>query len=419
MPKKPEYRIMIGVSTQQNSTNLVPFLQSECDTLLLLETTKAENDKWAKGFKDVLQSKGKTFKTLFIGEGLELAEILEELQKEIKNIEDENGEKSIVWNIGGGQKMQTIALMTTFEQRRKNGCKDQLCYTEPQARKTVEVSYNNLGIQSDLKRTTVPELTLKDILKTFRYKIIAQQVFWKRIGEDSGKLYQNNLLTDAQFNHFMDYDNRQDMMEYTYQRDQAYKKDISMPLNPSFFGSFYDPDKDKTNGMLGYYFERVMQTEVTRLVAKDPASHRINQVWSVEIEATDNTDTKQEFDILLVTDFGTLIALDAKTFSFGKKDEDARTLNLYKASGFYTDFCSVFPFFKKDLNNKDSMLNSNNEWQKLKNRPFEIEKRGGKMFAFCEETAGDLVLPRKVNKKKENLTLTKLSDMLDKLKLKV
>ncbi|MDO5675376.1 MAG: hypothetical protein Q4G66_10745, partial [bacterium] len=182
------------------------------------------------------------------------------------------------------------------------------------------------------------------------------------------------------------------------------------------FGDLYDFDIDKKNGLFGLYFERMMQKKIARIVSENPASHRINQVWSVEITSTKTADTKQEFDVLLVTDFGTLISLDAKTFEFRKKDEDARTLNLYRASGFYTDFYSVFPFLHADLSNKESQLNSNAEWKKMKNRPYEIKRRDGKMLAFCEDEAPDLVLTNE-KERPTDFELKKLSDMLACLNL--
>jgi hypothetical protein len=127
--------------------------------------------------------------------------------------------------------------------------------------------------------------------------------------------------------------------------------------------------------------------------------------------------------VLLVTDFGTLIALDAKTDEFAKKDEDARTLNLNKVSGLYTDFWSVFPFFKEDIERKDSLLQTNDEWKKVLNCPFEIKERDGKMLVVTERESKNLALHRKSKisvvqpDEPGALSLDLLANMLERLKL--
>ncbi|MDO5675377.1 MAG: DUF1887 family CARF protein, partial [bacterium] len=205
--------LMIGISTNQNSTNLIPFLQSGCDTLILLETDLAIEKEWAKGFGYIAEERGKSFKTVAIGEGLDLEKIMNVIEEHIKDLEGD-----IYWNIGGGQKMQTFSMVMSFQKRIAAKYCDYIYYTEPQSRKTVQINYKEGQMQSRIDRTCVPDLKLEEINKIFGYKVSSpkkQILLWQRTGEKSGKLYKEKMLTDEQFDFFMNYDNRQKMFKYT------------------------------------------------------------------------------------------------------------------------------------------------------------------------------------------------------------
>ena len=85
---------------------------------------------------------------------------------------------------------------------------------------------------------------------------------------------------------------------------------------------------DGNHGYPQEYFECVEQTRINRKVAACPKRHQINQVWAnVHICGFDDKLEIAEYDLVLVTNFGTIIPMDAKSYDFAKKDEDAR---LYK-----------------------------------------------------------------------------------------
>jgi hypothetical protein len=115
--------------------------------------------------------------------------------------------------------------------------------------------------------------------------------------------------------------------------------------------------------------------------------------------------------VLLVTNFGTIIPLDAKTYDFEQKDEHARLLNLGRASGYYTTFWSVFPFFAEDLK-KDSILQNNKDWQKLLHKPFELKDRGSNMLVMSERDRRKL----RILKHKNNVTLCREEEVRLKAK---
>jgi hypothetical protein len=405
----PVCHLMVGISTKQNTTNLVPFFQFGAEKILLLETNVAKEKKWSQGIEKVAERRGKSFAILPIGDGSDIASIMDDLKKKIDGIAE-----PICWNIGGGQKIQTLALITIFQERIRAGRADWLCYSDPQARSSITVTHDHGQLQSKELRTTVPDLILEEIVQVFNYTLDKNKQFclWQRTEKDKGEIFEQHLFKDSQMFFFYNYDNRQRMLKYTLDND--HKEDNKDDPRPVF------QDGPPT---FGKYFEKVLQTLVARIVADNPAKHCINQVWSVEVQSTEIGDDKQEFDVLLVTDFGTLIALDAKTDEFAKKDEDARTLNLNKVSGLYTDFWSVFPFFKEDIERKDSLLQTNDEWKKVLNRPFEIKERDGKMLVVTERESKNLALHRKSKisvvqpDEPGALSLDLLANMLERLKL--
>jgi len=122
------------------------------------------------------------------------------------------------------------------------------------------------------------------------------------------------------------------------------------------------------------------QSIITRTIEDHPEKHRINQVWAnVHIYPYDENNEIAEYDLVLVTDFGTIIPMDAKSYDFSKKDEDARLHNLDKLSGLYTDFWAVFPYYPKDLNDQ-SILQKDKLWRKLLRVPFLLKARNSKML---------------------------------------
>ncbi len=376
----PSCPLMIGISSFQNSTNLVPFLHFQGKKLLLLETDLARESCWSCGIQEVIFRRGRQCTIWPIDSGLEVNKTMAVIREQIDR---ENG--PICWNIGGGQKIQTLPLFITFQERVKKGFPDWLCYSEPQSR-TITVLFADGSFQQLV--TLVADLSLDDICQTFDYRFEnnKHRLLWQRSDATTGTCHEDLLLSNAQLEFFYDYKNRQRMLDYTYQ--VFHEKQKVEPL-PVF-----------NNGpqSLNEYFERVVQTLASRTVAAEPGRHRVNQVWAnVTVVSRRRPDDKQEFDLVLVTDFGTLIPLDAKTFEFDKKDQDARTLNLSKVSGFYTDFWSVFPFFRQDIESNDSLLQCNREWKKLLLRPFQVNQRGGKMLVVTEAESTGLALCRKKN----------------------
>jgi len=401
--------VMVGVSTEQNTTNLVPFAQFSGDRFILLETDEARNAKWSNGVACVVKEhRNKECDIVPIGAGDNLVCTAEVLAKVTEHL------PSVCWNFGGGQKIQQIALMNFFTKRLQQGKRDWACYTEPKTRLTHIITATNEGIFQNTSTPTNASLTLAEILFTFGNRLGSKsgQCLWRR---DVPMKEQNtvpSILTDEQLAWFYDDQKRQDMFRY---------HDLTQTSPPSD-AQIYPDGSTK----LGEYFEKVVQHLVTCFVKEHPETHCINEVWAnVRVFPLDQKVEMAEYDVLLVTNFGTIIPLDAKSYEFKRKDEEARLHNLRRVSGRYTTIWSVFPYFRKDLE-RDSHLQTNRDWNQLLRRPLELAERGSSMLAVSENGITSFSI-RKGNKNKIILAeppvepatrIHTLESLLDHLKLR-
>ena len=206
-----------------------------------------------------------------------------------------------------------------------------------------------------------------------------------------------------------DYEKRQEMFAYTLAVDK--KQQVDEPPFPSPFDE-YDPDK-----IFGIYFETVVQYEISRVLTDDPDAHCVNQIWAnVRLRNDQFRVESAEYDILLVTNFGTFLPIDAKTYDFKRKDEQARIYNLEQASGLYTEFWSVFPCFTEDIKD-ESILQRKQAWHKLLNMPFEMQRRGSKMLVMSGRGVKNLCLKKGKRNKVTHLNEEKCTDNKKVLKV--
>ncbi len=131
--------------------------------------------------------------------------------------------------------------------------------------------------------------------------------------------------------------------------------------------------------------------------------------------------------MVLVTSFGAMIILDAKTGVFPQKDEDARLYNLEKASGFYGDFQVVLPFFWEDVKEDGFFDSKDGKWQKQRRIPLNLHGRGSRFMAVMDmddcyvwqEKGKHLALSRKKpDSGKEAVKVVNVDLFLENLRLK-
>ena len=144
-----------------------------------------------------------------------------------------------------------------------------------------------------------------------------------------------------------------------------------------------------TNGKFkkaSWYFEQIVVQRVIQVLKQ--GGHNIIEAFA-NLETEENGNRVAEYDILCVTDQGTIIALDAKTFDLEKKDGDARLYNLEKGSGYYRKFSAVLPFDHTDINQ---------EWMKpIRNLSFDLDKRKFGFFVVNDSSSKPFWLKKNGN----------------------
>lgn len=126
---------------------------------------------------------------------------------------------------------------------------------------------------------------------------------------------------------------------------------------------------------VSFLFEKILVERIIKILSGSD-----NYVYKAYRNITIWKNQKQvaEHDILIVTKWGTVISVDAKTFDVEQKDLDARLLNLRAGAGRYVDFIPVFPLERNDI--EQNMLPL-----KLKRLPFKLKENNIKYFTYNYE----------------------------------
>ena len=391
---------MICISTRQNTANLIPFLQFDFGTMIILETEYAQKEKWSDGLEKVLNESGKKTKNYTIGSGLDLSEMLARIRGIV------TGYDSVCWNIGGGQKMQQMAMMRVFEERLRHNKKDWACYADPGTKNIYTITGDKHNLDS-AQQAINTAITLDDILTVFQLRKRQSNrdvLLWQR-AETKGRLV-GNTFRDA-----------------SYFWDTAKRREL---LRAVFDGT--EKNHDILNGYEhGYadYFEEIAQAEVVKILRRHAPDHHITEAWgNVRVKDKNNKEIA-EWDIVLVTDFGTLIILDAKTGIFKSKDEDARLFNLEKATGFYGKFWLIIPYLFEDMKTEEFYAEFGDEGKKTRRIPVELNRLSSNVLAITGHKKNFYLQKRRKNKVQvveeqkspDDVQLTDISFLLDKLRV--
>jgi hypothetical protein len=133
--------IMIGVSTAQNTTNVLPALQMDIDYYISLETSLAHSNNWSDGMNNVLLKRKIKILPPIVLTPEEDSRIDLIKDKLFKFFQDD---VEVLWNLGGGQKAQQIAMWQTFMERAQMGKDEIACYANP-VNKMLEIWEYNLS----------------------------------------------------------------------------------------------------------------------------------------------------------------------------------------------------------------------------------------------------------------------------------
>ncbi|GAB4331393.1 MAG: hypothetical protein OHK0038_06180 [Flammeovirgaceae bacterium] len=444
--------IMIGVSTGQNITNLIPAVQRgiKVTKLILLETSTAISKKWSQGLLDVLQKRNISVECISLqGIDSHISNIQKKLSDRFKEVKE-----PLIWNLGGGQKPQQIPIWEVFKMRNeKMNIPDIVCYANQDDTGILEIwEYQNANLTTRSERISV-DLSAEEIFKVFGFNF----------REEPQLIYQKQKLIS--FEYIPDLLEFQEFRELMFRLPVQNHETVNQSLTLQFVKNIFNKEKEsianllikvtielisilqKENGInrfknnnyqLNKSLQALNQTdfikEFTELIKQNLPFETIrivndelrNSIQTNELEITQsflqkatngkynktssyfehiviqrvvgllqstnhniiqafaNLKTEKngqqvaEYDVLCVTEKGTILALDAKTFEFENKDIDARIYNLEQGSGFYRKFSAVFPYDFEDIEN---------DWFKpIRRLPFDLTKKGFKFYVINDSS---------------------------------
>ncbi|MFN8578247.1 MAG: DUF1887 family CARF protein [Candidatus Sericytochromatia bacterium] len=397
-------KLMIGFSTEQNTVNLIPAVQLKANKFVIIETSKAEIDKWSNGLKTVLEERNIKVEKISLKKEQDnrIDEIYNLLIEKFKNSDEE-----IIWNIGGGQKTHQIAIWNTFKEI--NNPNHLVCYSNPITKKieiwTCELKYKEIDINVNLNADEIfttfgqkidnkgtkiyekgKEKKTPKVNDLFRFKEFRQYFFslsGVSLEEKNSEIYTIQEIRNRLKSFVKDQDlireisikskknNGTNLENYSLSVKNEILKFISNNFNTNnpndkeieltdneFINSLKELKYPHKNLKINYdlinlivqrnrktpanYFEEVLESRTKEILEKTDKTNYIFEAYSNF--KTGDKKVEAEYDILLVTTRGTLIALDAKTFEVDKKDSDARYYNLTLAGGKYVDWIPVISY---------------------------------------------------------------------------
>ncbi len=373
MPRKSS--IMVCISTQQNTTNLVPFLQHNFNSMVLLETDFAKEKNWSRGLQEAISQRNKAVESQSVGQGTDLTHMISIIRGIVGDYE------RVCWNIGGGQKMQQLALLRVFQERLAAKKTDWACYADPGTKKIFTIEGNNLNLTSS-EELIRAEITLDDILTVFglqKRESNKPLLLWQRI--ESNELPATTEFRDLSL--FWNKQERRRMIHWTI-TGEGDQPEVLQGLKHGYAD----------------YFEQVVQFEVAKLLKQHAPKHHITQAWANVRVKTATGEEIAEWDITLVTDFGTLVILDAKTGLFSPKDEDARLLNLERATGVYGKFWLIIPYMFEDIEDESFYQQFGINGNDLRKIPFDLSRLKSKCLAVTGSKEPFTIKKLKKNKVK-------------------
>lgn len=436
---------MIAVSTEQNTVNLIPAIQLEVNELILLETSFANEQKWSAGLVEVLEARGINVIRILLEKEednridliaknlLEQTEIIKEAV--ILNIGGgQKPQQMALWQIFNlsGRKGDLVCYSNPSTRKIEKWTKSEseLIFSEENI--NIKVSAAEIlkvfgktikrpGLSFYKKNCSLKVQNAKDLFKynefcQYFYSLSGlrttvsnqesytiQEIKTKLNAIKKEEILKNEIIEKLDF-----YTAKRNMENYKNSVLSVKNKTISyiiknfsnqMNLEPVMIN---EPEFLNELKVLGYKEKSInLNFELINLLLqsyerKSPASYFeevLTQRCKHILETTDhenfvyeaysNIETSSgEYDILLVTVWGTLIALDAKTFDVDKKDADARLYNLIMSGGRYVEWLPVFPFDPESV----SFMSS-----KLRNLPLTLKNIQKKFFVISDNYQSDYV----------------------------
>lgn len=411
--------LMVCVSTQQNTTNVLPAINLDVKSILIVETSKAHNEKWSDGMIKVLKKRGfDVLSPILLTK--EQDSRIDLIQKKLENELPKSYE--IIWNLGGGQKAQQLALWQTFIFR-KVAEKDEIaCYANPDNHHLEMWEYNTNNRQMEFTYSELnSNLSLYEIFCIYGYQADVHEsdrIFPQNINDNKSLL--DKLMEFEQFREYffkiptISYGNPDN--QYKFSRDDFSDiikkqnkeltkvietwidlkisnretlsiqefKNLSLGIKNlirDFISDIFNKEMkynsiainmnlqlllhEITNKEIKYleysndfvkdvfqakkisfFFEKIIVDRLQKLLIN--YKHNIFEAYQ-NINIYKDNKIVGEHDVILVTKWGTIISIDAKTYDLEQKEYDARLLNLREGAGRYVKYIPVFPFFVEDM----------------------------------------------------------------------
>jgi hypothetical protein len=403
--------LMIGISTAQNLVNVIPALCLGASEFCFVETDKAIKDNWSKGATVVLKNrKIKITKSIEISSAKNnlVIAIKKQIIEETKHYDNiifnfgggQKAQSTAIWEAfrecGNSVAKacyidQTSKKITVFEKingeikQTNQDIKVDLTATEiftihgfnvtsegeqfyntiklvPQVspiknnllnyqefRAFIAACYNN----SDTEYTLNNTFSLEEIKGKFNntHKQLLDKYLRLAISSFKEGKHENYTVNKKQ------YDDQYLACLFKYIKTEILKPDFGLGIDFTFndenlikqvsnnqHANTQNLTKLLGNKNIGTYFEGLLIATILGLLqSKD---HNFTYAYS-NFKIAKGNDAA-EYDVVLVTNNGTLIVLDAKTGDFDKKDEDARKFNLLQSGGIYSSFIPVYLFYPQD-----------------------------------------------------------------------
>jgi hypothetical protein len=403
--------VMVGIATEQNITNFIPAIECKVRHFILVETGYATKSQWGAGLKNALKNRQITLEAVVLSAD-EDNHISIISQRIAQLLAEKYAEADIIWNLGGGQKLQALALWEAFRNRSYTAG-DRVCYLNPVSSQLEWWQYTNEELRTYSTPITV-HLQLAEVLMLYGYSIKSDnktKIIYQR-GNKIPRFMHTvpDLLEYQEFRQYL----------YTYSKhlnlrinDQKLQQIIgSNCLNSNYFKNLGFP----ADSGQGYYFEAIVIQRIQALLAANETAHSITEAYAnIEIIKTGIPGmTVAEYDVLCVSNKGKLFAYDAKTGNFDRKDNDARQHNLAAIGGKYGSFTVVLLVEPADFNEKYFPANIKNFFwgDKAKKLPFRVIAPGQQQ-AF-EVLSKDITKPLAVSnvKNEDTITCALLDDMV-------
>lgn len=383
--------VVVGVTTEQNTANLVPVVQLKAKTYLAIDSDRAAREGWNRGAESVLRSRGLRCDTIVLKPGQErsVVAVRATVAAELRRLELDR--TPVVWLLGGGLKPQQLGLFMLFAERRREGIRDLAVYSEPGSRQTVCIEPLPDGRWMETPLPTQADLRIEEIINCFNLQVrrssplparpvVAEYArfrrdrtwraaWYDRIRMGPRTVASARSLTMAEVNDALNdrsvasriraacLERLREVKQKTGDVPDRTIVDV-VCKKAMFLGTWTEamgltrPLEPLDTGVgtcskFANYFEQLLIHRVAELLG-DARPAVTDCLANVEVVTRDGIQ-RAEHDVLIATCDGTLTSIDAKTFDVEAKDADARLHNLFGAGGRFARFVPVFPWFEEDF----------------------------------------------------------------------